>query len=89
MGQRGNVPRGTQSSIIAAARKKDVPNMEDFTKEEVAVAAKGAKGEASRLLNPEAVVSRNIKVRARNAESRKRFDNTDAKRVAKRAAAQL
>ena len=89
MGQRGNVPKGTQSSTIAKARANEVPNMEDFTKEEVAVAAKGAKGEANRLLYPEAVVSRNIKVRARNAESRKRFDNTDTKRVVKRAIAQM
>ena len=89
MGQRGNVPRGTQSTTMTKARAKGVPNMEDFNKEEVAVAVKGAKGEASRLLNPEAVVSRNIKVRARNAESRKRFSNTDAKRVVKRAVAQI
>ena len=69
MGKRGNVPKATQSSTIASARAKQVPNMEDFTKDEVAVAVKGPKGEASRLLYPEAVVSRNIKVLARNAES--------------------
>ena len=63
--------------------------MEDFEPEEVLVAIKGSKGEANRLLYPEAVVSRNIKVRARNAESRKRFDNTDTKRVVKRAIAQM
>jgi len=53
------------------------------------VAIKGPKGEANRLLYPEAVVGRNIKVLARNAESRKAFANTDTKRVVKKAIAQM
>ena len=89
MGQRGDVPRGTQPTTMADANKRGLPNMGPFSDREMLVGAKSDKGVADRLLYPEAIASRNIKVIARNVESRRRFANTDAKRlatVAKRAA---
>jgi len=56
--------------------------MERFTDNERKVAKPGAAGAADRLLYPEAIISRNIKVRARNVETQKAHAHTDNKRVA-------
>ena len=87
MGKRGGGP--TQTSTRAAAEANGVPNMGEFTPEEALVAKKGAAGVANRLLYPEAIISRNIKVRARNAETRKAFANTDNKRAVVETIAQI
>ena len=80
MVQRGEA-KGTQTTTRAAADAKGEPNMGVFTPEERSVARPGATGEANRLRHPEAIISRNLKVRARNAETRKAFANTDNKRA--------
>ena len=46
------------------------------------VALSGLAGQQARRDNPEAIVSRNIKMRARNVQTRLAFANTDAKRAA-------
>ena len=81
--------KGTQSSTRIAAEKDGVPNMGIFTREEKEVARSGAAGVANRLLDPEPIISRNIKVRARNAETRKAFANTDNKRAVVETIAQI
>ena len=83
------VSKGTQSTTRASADARGVPNMGVFTPEEKLVAKPGAAGAADRLLYPEAIISRNIKVRARNAETRKAFANTDNKRAVVETIAQI
>jgi len=61
----------TQTSTRAAAEKNGVPNMGRFTTAEKDVARSGATGVANRLLYPDAISSRNVKVRARNVETQK------------------
>jgi len=56
-------------------------HMEDFSKEETDVGRQGAAGVQARLDFPADLVSRNLKMRARNAETRKTFANTDARRA--------
>ena len=73
--------------MAAATRKtlregvNKIPHMEDFTPDEHKIALPGLAGQQARHDNPEAIVSRNIKMRARNAQTRKAFANTDAKRA--------
>ena len=81
--------KGTQSSTRTKAAGNLVQHMEGFTDEERKVARSGPTGEANRLRYPEAIISRNLKVRARNAETRKAYANTDNKRVAGEIVAQL
>ena len=78
-----------QSSTRASAEKNGVPHMGRFTSEEKDVAKSGATGVANRLLYPAAISSRNIKVRARNVETRKAFANTDNKRAIVETIAQI
>jgi len=73
---------GTQPDTMKQARKASKPGFEDFTPEELKVGAGFETGAADRLLYPEAIVSRNVKVTARNVESRRRFAITDAKKLA-------
>ena len=56
--------------------------MEEFSEHERLVGFLSERGAANRLLYPEAIVSRNIKVTARNVETRRRFAITDAKKLA-------
>jgi len=76
------VSKTTQSTTREAAKARGVPHMERFTDNERKVAKPGAAGAADRLLYPEAIISRNIKVRARNVETQKAHAHTDNKRVA-------
>ena len=81
MGSRGRAG-GTQADTIKKAKKARKPGFEDFTPEELKVGAGFEAGAAARLLYPEAIVSRNFKMTARNVESRRRFAITDAKKLA-------
>jgi len=76
------VSKTTQSTTREAAKARGEPHMERFTDNERKVAKPGAAGAADRLLYPEAIISRNIKVRARNIETQKAHAHTDNKRVA-------
>ena len=78
--QRSAGTKETQTATRAKAKKDGVPHMEPFTKEEIAVGRQSVSGVQARLDFPEAIVSRNLKMRARNAETRRTFANTDNKR---------
>ena len=88
MAQRGG-SKHTQTSTREAAEANGVPHMGRFNSEEKAVARSGETGVANRLLYPAAVSSRNVKVRARNVETRKAFANTDNKRAIVETIAQI
>ena len=88
MAQRGG-SKHTQTSTREAAEANGVPHMGRFNSEEKAVARSGDTGVANRLLYPAAVSSRNVKVRARNVETRKAFANTDNKRAIVETIAQI
>jgi len=75
MGSRGRAG-GTQATTVESAK------LPGFTEHELFVNMKGATGETHRLSYPEAIVSRNAKVTARNVETRRRFALTDAKKLA-------
>jgi len=81
--------RSPNTKHMAAATRKTlregvnkIPHMEDFTPDEHKIALPGLAGQQARHDNPEAIVSRNIKMRARNAQTRLAFANTDARRAA-------
>jgi hypothetical protein len=80
--QRSPKTKEISSATRETAKKAGVAHMEPFTKEETDVARAGAAGVQARKDFPGDLVSRNIKQRARNAETRKSFANTDAKRAA-------
>ena len=63
------------------AARAGVLHMEAYTKGETDVARSGSAGVLARQNFPEAIISRNIKQRARNAETKKAFAFTDAKRA--------
>jgi hypothetical protein len=79
--QRSTASKQTQSATRKAAEDRGVPHMGHFTSEETAVARSGDTGVSNRLKYPAAIISRNVKMRARNAETRKAFANTDNKRA--------
>ena len=56
-------------------------HMEDFSKEKTDVNRQGSVGKQARINFPEAIVSRNIKMRARNVQTRLAFARTDARRA--------
>jgi len=79
--QRSAASKHTQSVTRDTAGARGVPHMAKFTSDEKAVGRSGDTGVANRLLYPAAIISRNVKMRARNAETRKAFANTDNKRA--------
>ena len=80
--QRSPKTKEISSATRATAKAAGVAHMEPFTKEETDVGRTGAAGVQARKDFPGDLVSRNIKMRARNAQTRKSFANTDAKRAA-------
>ena len=69
------------STTRATAKKAGIEHMEPFSKEETDVGRQGAAGVQARLDFPADLVSRNLKMRARNAETRRTFAITDNKRA--------
>ena len=80
--QRSAATKETSTATRVKAKKEGVPHMEPFTDNEIAVGRKMAAGVQARLDFPEALVSRNLKMRARNAQTRKTFADTDNRRAA-------
>ena len=80
------VPQRTKAATDMPARTREklaidgILHMEDFTKEETDVNRQGSVGKQARINFPEAIVSRNLKMRARNAQTRLAFAKIDAKR---------
>ena len=79
--QRSPGTKEISSATRATAKKAGIEHMEPFSKEETDVGRRGAAGIQARINFPADLVSRNLKMRARNAETRKTFANTDAKRA--------
>ena len=79
--QRSDKTKELATATRETAKKAGVLHMEAYTKEETDVARSGAAGVIARQNFPEAIISRNIKQRARNAETKKAFAFTDAKRA--------
>jgi phosphatidylserine decarboxylase len=80
--QRSPGTKEISSATRATGKKAGIAHMEPFTKEETDVGRAGAAGVQARKDFPGDLVSRNIKMRARNAQTRLAFANTDAKRAA-------
>jgi len=74
-----HMPSETRRALREGVDK--IPHMEDFTPEEHKVGLSGLAGIQARRDNPEAIVSRNVKMRARNAQTRLAFAKIDAKRA--------
>jgi len=79
--QRSPGTKETASATRTTAKKAGIEHMEPFSKEETAVGRDTASGVQARLNFPADLVSRNIKMRARNAQTRKAFANTDNRRA--------
>jgi hypothetical protein len=80
--QRSARTKELATSTRKTARKAGVLHMGEFTPEETAVGRGGAAGIEARKQFPGAVVTRNVKRRARNRATKKAFEFTDAKRAA-------
>jgi len=72
-----DMPAATRKALKEDGKE----HMEDFSPEENKVGLTGLAGKQARLNFPEALVSRNIKMRARSVQTRLAFARTDARRA--------
>ena len=80
--QRSAGTKDMQTATRVKLKEDGEEHMEEFTEVEINVGRKMAAGVQARINFPEALVSRNIKMRARNAQIRKTFADTDNRRAA-------
>jgi len=79
--QRSAKTKELATATRLTAKKAGVLHMEEFTPEETAVGRKGPAGVEARKNFPGAMITRNVKMRARIVENKKAFEFTDAKRA--------